>query len=115
MAGSLAENSDELDLTDVGEKIRGHLPTWLAVLTGGAFLGGFLIFLSGLFKSNTLGNQRAAHVLGGHQSSYGGAASSIIVGVLLMFSAALVLVTKTSTFGEDVGSVNIQGIKQLDK
>jgi len=108
-----AQSANELDLTDVGENIRSHLPTWLAVLTGGAFLAGFAIFISGLMKSNTLGNQRAAHVLGGHQTSYGGAASSIIFGMLLMFSAAFVLMEKTSLFGEDVESVNIQGIEQL--
>jgi hypothetical protein len=103
----------DLDITEVGENVIEHMPTLLAVLTAAAFFFGFVLFVSGLSKSNTLSNQRAAHVLGGQQTSFMGPGMSLLVGVALMFSAALVLIEKNSFFGEEVKSVTIKGIKQL--
>jgi hypothetical protein len=103
----------DMDLSDVGENIREQLPTLLAVLTAAGFLLGMALVISGLSKSNTLGNQRAAHVLGGQQTSYFGPGMSLVIGVVLMFVSTLVLVERTSFFGPDVKSVTIQGIEQL--
>jgi hypothetical protein len=112
-AGAQNNLVNDMTLTDVGDNARGHYPTGLGIVTGFGALAGVALLIIGLLKSNTIGNHRGAHPMGGTQASQAGPAWSIVVGMLLIFSMAFVYMEKNSLFGPDVDAVEIKGITQL--